>query len=103
MPTFASTSMAVSLNESPAEQPVTQKDGPAELAEQGRGELLERVGQDDDLHERAKFIEKFPAAGQRPQRADDLLDVGKFQAVPVENGEPPQHELVIIRLVARGA
>ena len=73
------------------------------MAEQGSGELLKRVGKDDDLHERAQFIQKFPAAGQRPQRANDLLDVGQLQAVLVQDGEASAHELVIIRLVARGA
>ena len=58
-----------------ADQPVTQKRRPAELAEQGSGELLERVGQNDDLNERAQFIQEFLAAGQWTQRADDPLDV----------------------------
>ena len=46
-------------------EPVAQQRRPAKLAEQGSGELLERVGQDDDLHQRAEFIQKFLCAGQR--------------------------------------
>ena len=57
-------------------QPVAQKRRLAELAEQGSGELLERIGENDDLHERPEFIQKFPAARQRTQRTDDVLDVG---------------------------
>ena len=36
--------------------------GQFELAQQRLGELLERVGENDDLHERAQFIEKFLSA-----------------------------------------
>ena len=85
------------------DQPVTQEGRPIELAEQGSGELLERVGQDDDLHERTQFVQELLRAGQGPQRADDTLNVRQLQSVLVQDGQAPAHELVVIRLIARGA
>ncbi len=39
-------------------------------------------------------------ASEQAQGADDLLDVGKFQAVPIENLQPPAHQHVVIRHVS---
>ena len=52
---------------------------------------------------RAQFVEELLRALQGLERADDLLDVGELEAVLVEDLEPAAHELVVIRLVARGA
>ena len=83
-------------------KPVAQQGGPAKLAEQGRGELLEGVRQNDHLDERAEFVEELLAAGQRVERADDVLDVGQLQSVPVEQVQAPPHQLVVVRLVPGG-
>ena len=77
--------------------------GQLKLSHQRLRELLERVGQNDDLHDRAQFIQKFLAAGQRLERADDFLDVRELDAVLVQDADAVAHQLVVIRLVARGA
>ena len=66
-------------------EPVAEQRRPVELFQQRLRELLERVGQNDDLHQRAEFIEKFFSARQRLQRADDFLDVRELDAVLVED------------------
>ncbi len=85
------------------EQAMAKKRRPVQLFHQRRGELLERVGQNYDLRERAEFVEKFLAAGQGMQRADDFLDLRKRDAVLVEDADAIIHQLVVIRFVARGA
>src|SRR5674476_1083357 len=55
------------------DEAMAKKRRPVELLHQRLRELFKRVGQYDDLHERAKFVQKFLAAGQRLERADDFL------------------------------
>src|SRR5579884_1493394 len=81
---------------------VAKERGPIELLHQRLGELLEGVREDDDLRDCAEFVQKFLAAGQGAQRRDDLLDVGQFEAMLVEQVEPALHEDVVVRHVARG-
>ena len=85
------------------DEAMAEQRGPAELAHERLRELLEGVGEDDDLHERAEFAEKFRATWQRRECGDDGLDVGELEAVAVEDREPAGHELVVVRFVARGA
>ena len=47
------------------DEPVAEKCGPAELANEWNGELLERIGQDDELDATAQGVEKVDGAGQR--------------------------------------
>ena len=47
-----------------------------------------------------KIIQEFLGARQRPERRNDLLDVGELEAVLVEDLQPAAHELVIVRFVA---
>jgi len=83
-------------------QPVAEQRGPAELAQQRRGKLLEGIRQDDDLDLGAERIEELPGPGERVQCADDLLDIGELQAVLLQELEPAAHELVVVRLIAGG-
>jgi hypothetical protein len=85
------------------DQPVAEQGGPAKLAQERRGELLERVGQNDHLRLRSELVQKFLPALDRMERADDLLDVGQLQTVPVQDRQASAHQLVVIRFVTRGA
>ena len=84
------------------DQPVAQERRPVELAEQGRGELLERVGQDHDLNEGTQLVQELPGAGQGPQFSDASLNVRQLQPVLVQQRQAAAHELVVVRLIARG-
>ena len=82
---------------------VADDGGHAELLDEGHGELLEGVAQDDDLRERAQLVEELAGAGQRLERGDDLLDVLDPQAVLAQDVDAVLHELVVVGLVAGGA
>ena len=84
-------------------QSVAQEGGPLQLAQEGLGELLESIREDDDLGERAQFAQERQPAVQRPERADHLLNVGELQTMLVEDLEPSAHELVVVRFLASGA
>ena len=51
----------------------------------------------------AQFVEKLPGTRERVERADDLLDIGKFEAVGVEDLQATLHQLVVVWLIAGGA
>ena len=70
------------------------------LLEEGTGELLERVRENDHLDSGAEFIQKFPGAFQQTQTANDFLDVGKLEPMLVEYLQSPAHQDVIVRFVA---
>jgi hypothetical protein len=84
-------------------QVIAENGGPFQLAHDGLGEFLKRVGQNDDLCERSQFAQKFQRAGQRAQRGDDFLDVGQLEAVLIEDFDAGAHEFVVIRFIAGGA
>ncbi len=66
----------------------------------GRGELLERVGQDDHLRLRTELVEEVAGARHRLERRDDLLDLGEPETVLGEQVEPVAHQDVVVGLVA---
>ena len=74
----------------------------SELLHQGRGELVEGVGEDDHLVLAAQPGEKLARALERAHAADHGLDVAQTQAVLVEDRDAVAHQLVVVRLVARG-
>ncbi len=82
---------------------VTEERRPIKVAQERGGELLEGIRENDDLGEGTQFVQEFPGAGERLERADDVLDVGKLEMMPVEDFQASAHELVIIRFVAGGA
>ena len=82
------------------DEPVAQHRRTAELGEQRAGELLERVGEDHDLGDRAQSIEEVGGAVERCQPADHVGDLRESQVVGGEQIEPPAHEHVVVGLVA---
>jgi len=80
---------------------VAEQAGVAELAHQGSGELVERVGEDDDLRAVAQPAEEPCRSGHRPHSLDDALDLAEGDALLVEDAEAVAHELVVVGLVAR--
>src|SRR5437867_998251 len=79
---------------------MAQEHRTVETLQQRHGELLECVGQNDDLREGSKLVEKLLAAGQRAQRGNHGLNVGELQPVPIEQRQAATHKLVVVRLVA---
>ena len=77
--------------------------GPAHLAQERLGELLEGVREDDDLGLRAEGREKLGRARQQREPGDDLLDPRQGDPVPVQDGDAFAHQLVVVRLLAGGA
>ena len=70
---------------------------------QAISEFAEGIGEDDDLGDAPQFIQKFPRALQRMERADDLLNIRKFQPMLRENGQASFHQDIIIRFITGGA
>ena len=75
----------------------------AELRHQRHGEFVEGVGEDDDLVVAAQGVEEILGAGHRAHVGNHLLDVGQAELVLLQQVQPVLHQLVVIRLVARGA
>ena len=82
---------------------VAHDGGPAKLAHEGLGELLEGVGQDDDLGRRTQLVEELAGTLKGLDGVDDLLNLLDAHVVFGEHAQAPPHELVIVGLVARGA
>jgi len=85
------------------EQMVAENGGPLQLAHEGFGKFLERVGEDDDLGEGAQLAEEIQRAGQGAQGGDDFLNVRQLQSALVEDFDAAAHEFVVIGFVACGA
>ena len=56
-------------------QGVAEDGGPAQLFDEGLGELGKGVTEDDDLGEGPQLVQEFPGSGQRLDGADGALDV----------------------------
>lgn len=85
------------------DQAVAEERRPVELADERDGELLEGVGEDDELDAAAEGVEEIDGAGERGKGADDLLDFGEGDAVAIEDIDTVAHQLVVIGFVTRGA
>ena len=75
----------------------------AELLHERRGELLERVAQEDHLRLGAERVEEVLRAGERVDAGDHLPDAAQAEAVLAQDAEPEAHELAVVGLVAGGA
>ena len=82
---------------------VAEQRRPAELLHEGLGELLEGIGDDDDLGEAAQLVQECAGAGYGVDLRDGRLHIGQAQPVLGQNIEAPLHELVVVGLVAGGA
>ena len=82
---------------------MTQDCWHAELHHQRRGELLERVAEDDHLRSRAQGVEKIAGTVHRRQSADDVGDQAHRQTLLVQDLQPALHQHVVVGLVASRA
>ena len=87
------------------DEAVAEDRRPVELADERLGELLEGVGEDDDLDSEffAEVVDEFFCAFEGRQGADDGLDFAEGDVVPVEDFEAVMHEFVVVGFVAGGA
>ena len=76
---------------------------PAELFHERLRKFFKCVADDDGLRLRAQLVQKVLCAGQRVDLRDHVLNLLQAQPVLAQDVHAPAHELVIIRLVARGA
>jgi hypothetical protein len=84
-------------------QLVAEQHRHVQLRHQRHGELVEGVGQDDDLEIAAQGVEEIAGAIHRPHVGNHLLDVGQTEQVLLQQVQPVLHQLVVVRLVAGGA
>lgn len=83
-------------------QSVADQRGHSEMSHQRATELLERVGQDEDLGEFSQSTEEFGCSRKRRQTGDHAFDFRHGQAVGVEDLESTAHQLVVVGFVAGG-
>ena len=80
-------------------QLVTQDRGAAELLHQRRGELLERVAQQNDLVLVAEALEELVGAFERAHLGEHVPQVTHRDTLPLEDFEPVFHQRVVVGFV----
>ena len=82
---------------------VAENGRPAEFFHQRLCKFLKGVAQNDGLRLRSQLVEEFFRPRKRVDARDSLLNFLESQAVLAEHAQAPFHQLVVVRLVARGA
>jgi hypothetical protein len=67
------------------------------LTHQRQGELVKRIGQDNDLTSLPEPGQELTRSFQWPHVADDLLDIRDRQLVFSENRQPALHQGIVVR------
>lgn len=82
---------------------MAEQGGPAQLTHQRMGKFVEGVGKNEQLVALAQGIEKFAGARHRTHVGNHFLDIGQSEIVLTQDIQTVGHQLVVIRLIARGA
>lgn len=85
------------------DEAMAEQRGHTEVLHEGSAELLEGVGEDEDLGDFTETGEELHGTGEWFECGDDTLDPGHRQAVGIEDLEPATHEDVVVGLVTGGS